>query len=237
MKKILFTSVMLALILCIGFSCKEQDIPEYNSRNALWFEKNAYNENNERIRLDTVEISSTFFPGQAEYTHSFKINLIGPLLTTPTEYRLMVVDTLSQVSALEYISMPEPPLFKDGVIADQLDVKIHVSKIPSGYRGYVTYTLVENENFREGYAANQTIKIWVNNIPTKPLWWSKTIEQVYLGSYSKEKYEAFILCTGLTSLDGYDSLEMRKICREFKKYVEDNGVTEADGSPMVIPIY
>lgn len=234
----MLTSVAFALVLlCIGTSCKQEDIPTYNSRNALWFEKNGYNANNEQVRYDTVEISTTFFPGQTEYTHRFRVNLIGPLLTQPTAYRIAAIDTLSMESAKPYISMPEAPLFKPGAFADSLAVTILLDKIPENYRGYATYVLVENESFREGYSANQTIKIWVNNIPTKPLWWSKTIDQVYLGNYSREKYAAFILCTGLTSLEGFESLEMRKICRTFKKYVEEKGLTEADGSPMVIPIY
>lgn len=233
---LLFASVVMLSAQMVG--CKKQEVFTYNTKNALWFESRIYDKQaDEWLRLDTVMISATYFPGMVDYTHKFKINLIGTPLTQAKEYNLALVDSLSQNDALQYISVPTEAIFSANTVVDTLRVVIYINKIPQGYKGYVTYRLVPNESFMEGYAQNNFIKVWVNNVPTKPLWWTLTIEQSYLGKYSKKKFEEFIKFSGRLTLEGIDPFIQREICRGFKQYIADNNITEEDGSPMIIPIY
>jgi hypothetical protein len=242
MKKLLYASLAaLSGVALSAASCRQEQVPTYDSRNALFFEKTLTvergNQNDLVVILDSVVVSATVHPGTEEWVQHFRINLIGNMLPHPTPYRLAVVDELSDADALQYIDMPAQPTFGAWAVSDSLEVTVRVGDIPKGYQGSVTYTLVEDDNFQMGYADNQRVTIVVNNVPTKPSWWIDTIEQAYLGAYSPEKFEAFILATGLISLDGLPPFEMRTICRAFKAWVEERGLTEADGRPMEIPIY
>lgn len=239
MKRLQF--IIIALItICMISSCSKDEIHGYKASSALWFEGRVYERDGIQgsyVRKDSVEVSTTQYPGKDEYTHEFKMFLIGKVLTEPTEYKIVLIDSLSDESAIQYVSIPEHPMFAAGETTDYFPVTVAIGQIPEGYVGKVAYRLMPNENFDEGYAQNQTIKLTVNNVTTKPTWWKREITDAYLGPFSKEKYRAFVAYTGRTDLEGLTPLEKRKICREFKQYVLDNNLKEADGSDMIIPIY
>lgn len=236
MKKIFNIAFAAALgATMLAASCTPQEPLTYEGRNALFFAQQDSDGNWQPIGETTV--SSVFYPDVDEYTQNFQVNLIGNKFDRPTPYTLVVVDSLSDMDALEYVELPDPPTFGADVITDMLPIKVKTSLIPRGYSGKVAVVLVGDDIFREGYADMRGIVLVVNNVATKPSWWDKVIELSYLGEFSEAKVTAFIECTGLRSLEGMEPFELRKICREFKKYVEENDLTEADGSPMVVPIY
>ena len=79
------------------------------------------------------------------------------------------------------------------------------------------------------------------NYPLKPSWWTLYIETSYLGAYSAEKFKAFYnFCkeSGM-SVDVVaekEASELRELSLKFKKYIQEHGLTESDGSPMELPI-
>ena len=238
MRKILFI-IIATLSLCVILSCSKDEIHGYKASSALWFEGTVYERDGydgAYVRKDSVEVSATQYPGKDEHIHNFKLFLIGKILSEPTEYKVVLIDSLSDESALKYVSIPEHPMFAAGETTDYFPVTIAIGQIPDGYVGNVAYRLEANQNFDEGYAQNQTIKLTINNVTTKPTWWKREITDAYLGEFSKEKYKAFIECTGRIDLEGLSPIEKRKICREFKQYVLDNNLKEADGTDMIIPI-
>lgn len=233
MKKIQFTGVafLLAILFAGGVACTEQEVPKFGPQNALWFDNYYWiAETNTYVYYNDVTVSATFYPGQTEYIQDFPLNLVGPKLAAPKRYDLVLVDSLSDADVGQYIEFPEVMEFKAGSFTDVLNVKVLIGEIPEGYTGQAVYTLVANENFAD-YATDNTIKITVNNVPTQPLWWDRKIEQAYLGEYSKEKFAAFVECTGLITLEGMSAMDMRKVCRKFKEYVRENGLD------MEVPIY
>lgn len=238
----LFISLGLFCVLQLT-SCKVDDIETYRSKdNALWFDYwgDWDDELESYIRLDTTEISATFFPGEESYTHYFKINLIGSMLSEPKAYKMVLVDSLSDKEALKYIKVSENPLFGAGVVADSLEVKFQFTDIPKGFRGRVVYEMVASDFFRMGFKGYNRIRVWVNNNISRPLWWRAEITDVYLGEFSPKKFEEFVRHTGKTTLEGIDSFNRRKICLDFKKHVLINGIMDEDEDgnkfPMEIPI-
>lgn len=224
-------------------SCKIDDIETYKSTdNALWFDYwgDWDDELESYIRFDTTEISATFFPGKDSYTHYFKINLIGSMLSEPKAYKIELVDSLSNKEALKYIKVPKIPLFGADVVSDSLAVVFQFTGIPEGFRGRLVYDMVESDFFRMGFKGYNRIIVWVNNIISKPLWWKAEITDVYLGKFSPKKFEEFVRHTGKTTLEGVDSFNRRKICLDFKKHVETSGLLDKDENgnefPMEIPI-
>lgn len=224
-------------------SCKVDDIPTYSAtKGALWFEKTRY-DSIEWVyyTIDTIEISATFFPGIENYTHQFKVNLVGNILTSSLEYKLALIDSLTDIEALKYIQLEKNPTFKAGVVSDSVDVIFDFSKIPEGFRGRVTYELAESDFFHSGIQGYNKLVLWVNNIATVPLWWDDVIIDVYLGEYSETKFAEFVAYTGVTSLEKMDASERREVCLEFKKHITKNNIMDIDEDgnefPMEIPIY
>lgn len=238
----LFISLALSSALQLT-SCKIDDIEPYKStEHALWVVKSVKydNHNNKWLRGDTVEISASFFPGVDTYKHPFKISLIGNILTSPREYKISLIDSLTDAEALKYVKFPDNIEFRAGVVSDSLYATFNLKNVPKDYRGRVVYELVNSEYFKVGYKDYTKIVIWINNIQTKPLWWKDEIISTFLGDYSVRKFEEFVRCTGVTSLEDVDSFTRRKICLEFKAYIIENKIMDIDeyGNefPMVVPI-
>ena len=225
---------LLFIVLVAISSCALDEIETYNGKNLLYFEDESW-ENSEVIIVDTVEISSTLFPGQKTYTHYFLIHRIG--MPKAAEFRVEIDDTLSEGDDISsYISVPEISTFKDGQESDSLAVTFNIEAIKAGERGSITYRLVKTDFFDIYDEEFSTVKIWFNNIPTKPLWWDNRISQVFLGEYSVKKLSEFILFTGVADFTSLpDDNKRYRLCREFKKHIAENGITEEDGSPMIIP--
>ena len=77
-----------------------------------------------------------------------------------------------------------------------------------------------------------------NNVVSKPEWWTTQVTRVYLGTYSRKKYEEFVKCTGVTNFGALNTAEKRAYSLTFKRYIAQNNVMDADGKefPMTVPI-
>jgi hypothetical protein len=86
----------------------------------------------------------------------------------------------------------------------------------------------------------EKIKIVFNNVVSKPEWWTTQVTRVYLGTYSRKKYEEFVKCTGVTNFGALNTAEKRAYSLTFKRYIAQNNVmdVDADGKefPMTVPI-
>ena len=58
-----------------------------------------------------------------------------------------------------------------------------------------------NEYIAGSVKQYETIKIVFNAVESKPLWWNKTVERNYLGTYSLEKYKALVQYGGEEAAD------------------------------------
>ena len=93
---------------------------------------------------------------------------------------------------------------------------------------------------RKGQAeANRLATIYVSNILSQPSWWDDEFEYAFLGSYSDEKYTAFIVATGASDLSTLSNNEIIAYVREFIYYLRrmdaaGTPVYEADGVTKVL---
>lgn len=221
----------MSAVLLAG-SCAKSDIPTYDSKNKLWF---TAKDKDEKV-VDNIVKSFSHFPGAETLEVPFEINLIGRIPDQDMAYRVVVVDSLTTALASEYV-LPEIPVFRAGQVVDTLWVKLVKSPRMDALEVKLTLYVAENENFANGYYNRQSVVVAFNNITTRPDWWTQTIEKAYLGTYSKEKFDAFYFYTGLNTIEGLSSSELRSILLDFKAYIAEKNITEADGSPMIIPIY
>ena len=71
-----------------------------------------------------------------------------------------------------------------------------------------------------------------------PPWWDYKIVEVYLGEWSQKKMETLYIATdGINSFENLRATERRYYALQLKQYIEKNGITEEDGTPMMVPIY
>ena len=102
------------------------------------------------------------------------------------------------------------------------------------------YRLPDNPMFKAGLS-NEQIKIIFNNIISKPLWWTNDVTKLYLGTYSRKKYEEFVKCTNISDFGKLSTAEKRQYALTFKYYIAVNNVmdkndTTGEEFPMAVPI-
>lgn len=223
--------VAVAAVLFAG-SCAKSEVETYDSKSKLWFTEKDKDNN----IVNNIVKSFSHFPGSETLMVPFEINVIGTIPDRDMPYRVVVVDTLTTAVAAEYV-LPENTVFRAGRTVDTLWVQLVKSARMDEQEVALTLHVAENENFTNGYYKRQSVVVAFNNITTRPDWWTTTIEKAYLGTYSKEKFDAFYFFTGLNTIEGISSSELREILLDFKEHIRENNITEIDGSPMIIPIY
>ncbi|HJF69980.1 MAG TPA: DUF4843 domain-containing protein [Butyricimonas virosa] len=217
--------ILFFLLLAALGSCENDELMDYNSGHFLQWEM---------ADSDSLEYSFSHYPENDELEVKLVLQLKGDLLKKAQNYRIEVVDSLTSALPGNY-RLPEKPLFTPEQVVDTFSfvlVKSDALSTPV----VLTLAIVANDYFMPGMEAYRYARIVFNNVPTKPLWWDDEME-LYLGTYSPLKYEQFILCTKVNDLSGVDPVTLRKYALEFKAYIALNGITEANGDPMEIPIY
>lgn len=234
-KYLLCESLAAATLLLVTGGCGKSDISPYTSSNKLWFEE--YQQvNGNYISVTKIKRSFSHYPKATQILDvPFQINLIGELLNEDREYKVVAVDSLTTAERSDYEILPT--LFHAHQTVDTLWVRILKNDHLTTDQVKVTLYLVDNEHFEQGFSNNLTIGLTFDNIPSKPDWWTKNIKESYLGPYTSEKFEAFYAFSGMLEIasDVPPSI-LRKLMHEFRAYIEENDIREADGSPMVIPV-
>ncbi|MEG0500416.1 MAG: DUF4843 domain-containing protein [Rikenellaceae bacterium] len=208
-------------------SCKKIEAEVFNGKNALYFP-------NEE-KKNSLNFSFSHYPGIDKVTAKFEMALIGNFLKEDKEYKIKVVDSLTTADKSEYKLLTSK--FKAGSEKDTLMIELTNTPRLETQEVKVVFAIEENENFNIGYFNKLTVEVTFNAIQSQPAWWNDDIIDTYLGDFSIEKLSTFITATGLTTLEGMESWEMRKQCLIVKDYIAKENITEKDGSPMVIPCF
>lgn len=225
-------SSLLFLFFIIGIQmmtgCKKQESEIFFGKNSIYFP----NENGQ----DTLRFSFSHYPGTDKFDAEFQVILIGDLLTEDKEYKIRIVDTLTTALPTEYKIISSK--FRAGLPSDSLYVQFFRSERMKTQEVKVVFEIEGNDNFDPGYFDRQTIQIVWDAIESQPAWWTKNITDTYLGVYSSKKLETFIKATGVTMISAdMEIWEKTNLCRQTHAYILANGITEEDGSPMIIVRY
>lgn len=240
MKKYIIKTAVLSLSIALSAieltSCKESDMKVYDDKPAIFFPKGDARNGVNGVRIDTAHVSFFHNPGKEELQVPYKVMLIGRVLDEDKEYSVEVVDSLSTAKADEY-ELPEKIIFRKGVVADSLYIKIFKKERLSTESTMLVLNIKENENFGLGYSNMLRVKLRFDNIASKPGWWDDTIRYVYFGEFSIAKYEVFMNISGRIDIVGLEAWELRRLCLDMREYIKKEGITEDDGSPMEIVGY
>lgn len=222
----------LAGILAIA-GCREQETPTFTAKSMLYIQQEDFADG-ESIDLAHLTKSFASYAGASEMEVSFKVNLIGHVTGYDRPFEVAVVEEETTAEENEYEI--ETPVLKAGEITTDLKIKLFKTPRMDEEKVTLTILLLAGKHFNLGYEDQLTAQVIYDNTPLKPEWWTEFIALCYLGEYTPEKYNAFYNYCGLTDISDLEPSELRELVLGFKEYIEENGITEEDGSPMELPI-
>ncbi len=222
----------LAGILAIA-GCREQETPTFTAKSMLYIQQEDF-ANGESIDLAHLTKSFASYAGASEMEVSFKVNLIGHVTGYDRPFEVAVVEEETTAEENEYEIVT--PVLKAGEITTDLKIKLFKTPRMDEEKVTLTILLLAGKHFNLGYEDQLTAQVIYDNTPLKPEWWTEFIALCYLGEYTPAKYNAFYNYCGLTDISDLEPSELRELVLGFKEYIEENGITEEDGSPMELPI-
>ena len=222
----------LAGVLAIA-GCREQETPTFTAKSMLYIQQEDFADG-ESIDLAHLTKSFASYAGASEMEVSFKVNLIGHVTGYDRTFEVAVVEEETTAEENEYEI--ETPVLKAGEITTDLKIKLFKTPRMDEEKVTLTILLLAGKHFNLGYEDQLTAQVIYDNTPLKPEWWTEFIALCYLGEYTPAKYNAFYNYCGLTDISDLEPSELRELVLGFKEYIEENGITEEDGSPMELPI-
>ena len=222
----------LAGVLAI-VGCREQETPTFTAKSMLYIQQEDFADG-ESIDLAHLTKSFASYAGASEMEVSFKVNLIGHVTGYDRPFEVAVVEEETTAEENEYEI--ETPVLKAGEITTDLKFKLFKTPRMDEEKVTLTILLLAGKHFNLGYEDQLTAQVIYDNTPLKPEWWTEFIALCYLGEYTPAKYNAFYNYCGLTDISDLEPSELRELVLGFKEYIEENGITEEDGSPMELPI-
>lgn len=222
----------MAGILAIA-GCREQETPTFTAKSMLYIQQEDFADG-ESIDLAHLTKSFASYAGASEMEVSFKVNLIGHVTGYDRPFEVAVVEEETTAEENEYEI--ETPVLKAGEITTDLKIKLFKTPRMDEEKVTLTILLLAGKHFNLGYEDQLTAQVIYDNTPLKPEWWTEFIALCYLGEYTPAKYNAFYNYCGLTDISDLEPSELRELVLGFKEYIEENGITEEDGSPMELPI-
>lgn len=224
--------ILLSLFALLFFSCAEDKIEAYSGKQYLYFSELMEAEENK----EAVEVSFNNYPLDDELSVELSLGLVGDPFAVPTPYKVSVVADKTTALAENY-ELSANPMFKPNVAEDVFLLKLIKTQ---HLKEDVTLMLkIEpNEYIAGSVKQYETIKIVFNAVESKPLWWNKTVERNYLGTYSLEKYKALVQYGGEEAADfGNLNTAQKRLCAlRLKQAIVDYDLREKDGKPMTVPV-
>lgn len=242
-RKTLSTIISIVLAIVAVQSCTIQKVPVFSGEEKyVYFKRYITDDNGNSVRADTVLMSFSQHYGETEYTQKFYLGLVGQIPTEDLEYAVQVVEDETTAEPGQYY-LPEKLVFRKGQLEDILPITVYKGKIADGDERVLRLRLVESDDLKVAYSSPADsytdIQFRFNNRIIKPTWWTNTIAKVFFGVYSYKKYTTIILANediDPETIGSMSSAELRNIALNTKEYIKANGITEEDGSAMMIPI-
>lgn len=231
MKKIFEFIIILGIISSIK-GCKEENIMLYNDNNYIQFTS---------FTMDSTIFSFLGFPNDDKALYPLEVEVVGFPSNKDREYKVVVVNEYSNATNANYV-LPEKFIVKAGSVIDTCWITLKKTPELSKKALRLAVKLEDSADFRLGQSDKLGQIIWINNIISKPNWWTLDVITNFLGNYSDEKFRLFIEVTGVADFDSSNLGEMRAYAVMFKNYLHkekeaNRTVLEKDGTEMIIPFF
>ena len=232
-------NILFALISLCFWGCSEDEIKPYHGGQYLYFSQL------KEFGDEDFEVSFNNYPTSDAIIVKIGLGLVGKPFSTDTPYEVSVVaedeseDKIKNADQKNY-HLPDNPMFKAGLSNDTLEVVLlKTEDLKENVK--LCLKILPNEYFEGSIPEYEQIKIVFNNIISKPLWWTNDVTKLYLGTYSRKKYEEFVKCTNISDFGKLSTAEKRQYALTFKYYIAVNNVmdkndTTGEEFPMTVPI-
>lgn len=197
-------------IIAILSACSEEDTTIYGGDSHLSFSTD--------ISQDSLEVSFYFYPGEEDLMIPVELSLQGGMFRENTPIKL-AVDTSSSALETNY-TLPENPVFRAGMVKDTIFIQLHKTEELENRSYQLVLTLEETPDYKLGPKTLRYNKTIFSAIPARPEWWDETITNVYLGKYSRAKFELFMVVTEVGDLTGMSPSEIRALALKFKRHLK-----------------
>lgn len=216
-----YFSIVIILLSFFFASCSEDSIDTYGVKEYVYFP-------------DTImNYSFAFDPDLNAKEILVELKLIGNQKEYDRELSIAIDSMSSNLLEDDYEILSS--MFRANMFQDT--IRIRVNKLSGKDKvGFIRFVIKENQYFKPGPTKNMRFSLTFSDELLFPDWWDTNIERNYLGTYSEKKYREFIKATGIHDMSGLGSSERRAYTLVFKKYIKDNDIREADGSPMTVTI-
>lgn len=193
------------------------------------------------VDFGDTEYDITFqtYPGQTEIVYDLPVKIHGLAASEEREISISVDTATTAIEGVHY-KLDEHYYFSADVIESTIPITLYLTDDMVD----TTYTLVLNVgdigDALRGEVVQTTLSI--DDQLAQPDWWVDNmyndIYNSFLGTYSREKYQYFILATGVVDLSEYSYLELLEVTLIFKEWLEaqDPKVVDADGNEIEIVI-
>lgn len=218
--------LLIGVLLMFFVACEKDQIGRYDLERYVYFTNTQ--------EQDTM-ISFSYYPGEDRHSLQFEVNLTGELLDEPLAYKLEIVDSLTTATP-EMYDVDLNPKFGSGKSKDTLTITLVNHLDLKDKEVALVVAIVPNENFEPGFVGKRYVKIYYNDLDSKPLWWDATFS-IYFGDYTATKFKTLVACSQKNDFTGVEETLLRKYALELKAYIQKEGITEPDGSAIVIPVY
>lgn len=222
--------ISLAIILIIS-SCERDEIEVYNSDNFIYFK---------RASIDTFDYSFALNPGKSEDVLSFEIKLIGTLSEQDRPVNISLDEELTTAGADNFEIINNYKL-RSNSTSDTIYVKVKNTPKLAEETVKLVFDIQGNEYFNIGPKANSKLFINVNDMVSRPSWWTNAKSTEYLGDYSDKKYRLFVKLAGRSDFSDATNEHFRAYALRLKYYLQemkDKGETvlEENGQPMKVNV-
>ncbi len=233
MKKLIFRTSIVALLLVIFSSCTQDDPIGFTGKQGVYF-------NATDGTIDSLYYS---FLGKIPDVDTIKIPLkvMGNKLVTDQLYKVVIDETkTTAVEGLHYKKLEESYVFPANKFGT--DLKLVVNRNDPALLTedrVIALKLVPTDDFDLGYSNKVNLRVFITNRLIKPSYWD-TYLYIYFGDYSKVKHNIAINTQGhdfpLLETDAkstakgfgttYWGIQGRGVC----SYIIENEVYDEDGN-------
>ena len=174
-----------------------------------------------------------------------EVSIYGKVQNNDIEFSIYVDEELTSLPSEQY-TIPESFRFKEGQRTDTIYIKVRNSEDLTTSSKHLVLRIKSTNEIEAGVEEYSTAVILLSDRLFKPDWWSvldvfnvsNSVDQYYLGEYSKIKYLMFIeeLQKDNIIFDGKDKQILRKYALRLKNTLKKINEERASQTPPLPPL-
>lgn len=221
MRKYLYLIAIALGLTC----CKVDNFQLYDSPNYISFTTKTQ---------DTVEVSFFMLGNLQEYDYPVEVRHTGIPGNDTKEFTVTVNNELSSIKSGMY-ELPATLTFQPMSKLDTFYIKLTNYAELQSTSAFLCLDLKANSIFELGDRDYRRLVLKINDNVAKPDWWTTTVQNYYLGTYSDKKFR-LLMEVVKPDLSNTSDAWIRTWALQLKAYLDVNPTQEDDGTSMTVTV-